>query len=350
MKNVALGMSGGVDSSVAAYLLKKQGYKVTGIYLQMTDKENVDQSLIDAQRVSEQLGIEFRHFDIRDQFKEKVISYFKDSYLNSITPNPCIVCNREIKFKLFFELIKDLDFDYISTGHYVKILQDEESSLYYLGKAEDEKKDQTYFLYYLNQDILSKVIFPLGNYKKEDVKKIANEIGLNVAQKKESQEICFIADNDYKKYLRKAFGERTFNKGPVIDMDGNIIGEHLGLPFYTIGQRKGLGISLEYPAYVVGWDQNKNILQIGKNEDLFSDRLIAGEINKLDGNPFEEDLEYDIKIRYSVKTSKGKVKNLRDNKIEVHFTEAQRAITPGQSVVIYKKDRLIGGGVIQSSR
>lgn len=350
MKKIALGMSGGVDSSVAAYLLKEQGFEVTGIYLQMTDKEDIDQSYIDAQKVSEQLGIEFRHYDIRKQFKEKVISYFMDSYLNGITPNPCIVCNREIKFKLFFELIKDLDFDYIATGHYVKVSQDKESSLYYLGKAEDEIKDQTYFLYYLNQAILSKALFPLGNYKKEEVKKIAKEIGLHVAQKSESQEICFITDNDYKNYLRQAFGDKTFNKGPVIDMDGAKIGEHLGLPFYTIGQRKGLGISLEYPAYVVGWDQKNNTLQLGRNEDLFSDRLIAGEINVLDGNSFEEDLDYDIKIRYSVKTSRGKVKNLKNNRIEVNFTEAQRAITPGQSVVIYKNERLIGGGVIQSSR
>lgn len=350
MKKVAVGLSGGVDSSVTAYLLKKEGYEVTGVYLRMIENENADQSFLDAQRIAEQLGIEFKHYDVTKIFKEKVISYFTEAYITGITPNPCIVCNREIKFKLFFDLLKDLEFDYFATGHYVKVVKDEESSLYYLAKAEDEKKDQTYFLYSLTQDILKKVIFPLGAYKKEEVKKIAKETDLFVALKKESQEICFIPDNDYKKYLINIFGEKVFKKGPVVDMEGNIVGEHLGLPFYTIGQRKGLGLSMESPVYVIGWNHKNNILNIGKNKDLFSSKLIADEVNIVDGNTFDENVEYDIKIRYSVKTAKGKVKNLPEGKIQVDFIEPQRAITPGQSVVFYKKDYLIGGGVIINNR
>lgn len=346
MKKVVVGMSGGVDSSVTAYLLKKQGYEVIGVYLQMIEKENAEKAFNDAQRVAEQLGIEFRHYDIRDKFKEKVISYFTEAYISGITPNPCVVCNREIKFKLFFELVKELDVDYLATGHYVRVLKNKETGLYHLGKAEDTFKDQTYFLYYLNQDVLSRVIFPLGDYKKEEVKKIAAENGLHVAQKSESQEICFIPDNDYKRYLKEAFGENAFQKGPVYDLEGNKVGEHLGLPFYTIGQRKGLGISLEYPAYVIGTDKEKNALYLGKNENLFSNKLIAGEINLLVGGSFDENEEYDIKIRYSVRTSKGRVKNLSKGRVEISFTEAQRAITPGQSVVLYKDDLLVGGGVI----
>lgn len=346
MKKVAVGMSGGVDSSVTAYLLKKQGYEVVGVYLQMIEKEDAEKGLTDAKRVAEQLGIEFRHFDIRDKFKEKVIKYFTDSYIAGITPNPCVVCNREIKFKLFFDLVKEFDVDYLATGHYVKVIKDEKTGYFHLGKAEDLFKDQTYFLYYLNQDVLSKVIFPLGDYEKEDVKKIAAEAGLHVAQKSESQEICFIPDNDYKRYLREAFGDKAFKKGPVFDLEGKKVGEHHGLPFYTIGQRKGLGISMEYPAYVIGTDKEKNALYLGKNENLFSNKLTAGEVNLLTGETFEENIEYDIKIRYSTKTSKGRVKNLPDGKIEVSFTEPQRAITPGQSVVLYKGDLLVGGGVI----
>lgn len=349
MKKVAVGMSGGVDSSVTAYLLKEQGYQVIGVYLQMIEKEDAAKGLNDARKVAEQLGIEFRHFDIRDKFKEKVIKYFTDSYLAGITPNPCVFCNREIKFKLFFDLVKDLDVDYLATGHYVKVLKNEENGKYYLGKASDEKKDQTYFLYYLNQDVLKKVIFPLGDFIKDEVKEIAGKAGLHVAQKSESQEICFIPDNDYKKYLRTAFGEKAFKKGPVFDMEGNLVGEHMGLPFYTIGQRKGLGISMEYPAYVIATDIEKNALYLGEPENLFSNKLTASEINLLDGGAFEEDWEYDIKIRYSVRTAKGKVKYLPDGNIQVLFSEPQRAITPGQSVVFYKKNLLIGGGVILNS-
>jgi len=346
MKKVAVGMSGGVDSSVTAYLLKKQGYEVVGVYLQMIEKDDAEKGLSDAKRVADQLEIEFKHFDIRKEFQEKVIKYFKDSYISGITPNPCIVCNREIKFKLFFDLVKDLDVDYIATGHYVRVIEDKKTGYYYLGKAEDQFKDQTYFLYYLNQNVLKRVLFPLGEYKKDDVKRIAAEAGLHVAQKSESQEICFIPDNDYKKYLKNAFGENTFKKGPVFDLDGKKVGEHLGLPFYTIGQRKGLGISMEYPAYVVGMDKVKNALYLGRNENLFSDKLIAGQVNSTTGKIFDEDVEYDIKIRYSVKTSTGKVKNLTDGKIEVIFKEPQRAITPGQSVVLYNQELLVGGGVI----
>ena len=349
MKKVAVGMSGGVDSAVTAYLLKKQGYHVIGVYMQMIDSGNYEKNLSDAQKVAEMLGIDFKYYDIRDSFREKVIKYFTDSYVKGLNPNPCVICNKEIKFKLFFDLVKEFDVDYISTGHYARTGQDPATGQFFIKKAKDLNKDQTYFLYYLNQSVLKKVIFPLGDYYKDEVKEIAEKAGLHIARKSESQEICFIPDNDYKKYLVSIYGQESFKKGDILDQKGKKIGEHKGLPFYTIGQRKGLGISLEYPSYVTGFNEKNNILYIGRNEDLFSNKLIAGDYNLIHVDDFDEGMEYDIKIRYSVKTSKGIVKKIGDNKIEVIFKEPQRAITPGQSVVFYQEDYLIGGGIILES-
>lgn len=346
MKKIALGMSGGLDSSVAAYLLKEEGWQVTGVYLQMLEDDQAQAAIDDARRVAQDLDIDFFVFDVRKTFREKVIDYFTETYIKGLTPNPCVVCNREIKFKLLFDLVKDLDINYIASGHYVDIFYDEEKSFYYLKKAKDLTKDQSYFLYYLNQESLSRIVFPLASYTKEQVKEIALEAGLHIAGKKDSQEICFINNNDYKKFLQASFGPNTFKEGPVYNMDGELLGQHEGLPFYTIGQRKGLGISLREPAYVIKKDRQKNALYLGKNEDLFSKGLIAGETNLVDGRLFDENYYYDVKIRYSLQTAEARVKHLDDHKIEVSFKEAQRAISPGQSLVIYKDDILVGGGVI----
>ncbi len=347
MNKIAVGMSGGVDSSVTAYLLKKQGYEVTGVYLQMIDDIHAEKAAGDAKKVADQIGIDFNRYDIRDKFKEKVIAYFTESYLAGVTPNPCVVCNKEIKFKLFFDLVKELGIDTIATGHYVKVEKDTQSGKYLLKKAEDERKDQTYFLYNLTQEVLQKVKFPLGDYKKDKVKEMADEAGLHVAKKSESQEICFISDNDYKSYLKEYYGDQVFQKGPIIDQQGNFVGEHTGLPFYTIGQRKGIGLSLDYPAYVTGFNQKENVLYIGEQNDLFTDTLTAEKYNLLHLDSFDEEYEYDIKIRYSNYTSKGYIKVNPDQTIIVNFKEPQRAVTPGQSVVFYDGDILIGGAVIR---
>ncbi len=349
MKKVALGMSGGVDSSVSALLLKEAGYEVTGVYLQMLEKDKSQAASEDARQVAEKLGIDFLVFDVRKEFKEKVIDYFTDSYLKGLTPNPCVVCNREIKFKLFFDLVKDLDIQYLASGHYVDLYHDPQKNAYYLKQARDLSKDQSYFLYYLNQASLSKTIFPLASYTKEEVKELALKADLHLARKKDSQEICFISDNDYKKFLLESIGQKAFAKGPVYNMQGELLGQHQGLPFYTIGQRKGLGLSLKEPAYVVSKNLEGNALYLGQDKDLYSGGLLADELNLVDGSLLDENIIYDVKIRYSLKTAQARVKHLSKDKIEVYFLENQRAISPGQSIVIYKDNILLAGGVILKS-
>lgn len=349
MKKVALGMSGGVDSSVSAFLLKEAGCEVIGVYLQMLEKEDSQAAMEDARRVCEKLNIDFFVFDVRKEFKEKVIDYFTGAYLKGLTPNPCVVCNREIKFKLFFDLVKDLDIDYLASGHYVDIFFDQDKSACYLKQAKDLSKDQSYFLYYLNQDFLSKTLFPLATYTKEEVKELALKAGLHLARKKDSQEICFISNNDYKAFLLDSFGPEAFAKGPVYNMQGKLLGQHQGLPFYTIGQRKGLGLSLQEPAYVVSKDLENNALYLGQDQDLYSEGLLADQLNLVDGQLLDENTLYDVKIRYSLKTAQAKIKHSQADKIEVYFQEAQRAISPGQSVVIYKDNILLAGGVILKS-
>ena len=346
MNKIAVGMSGGVDSSVTAWLLKQQGYEVTGVYLRMIDHPNADKAVSDAKKVADQIGIDFREYDIRKEFKEKVEAYFSDAYLSGVTPNPCVVCNREIKFRLFFDLLKESGIDTIATGHYLNVQKDAETGKYIMRKAADPQKDQTYFLYHLSQEVLQKVMFPLAEYSKEQVKQMAADAGLHIAQKDESQEICFIPENDYKKYLKKHFGEETFIPGPIVDQQGHVVGTHTGLPFYTIGQRKGIGLSLSYPAYVTGFNHHQNTLYIGEKDQLFSDTLLAADYHLIHQDTFAPDKEYDIKIRYSSYTSKGKVSVNHDNTLRVTFNEPQRAITPGQSVVFYDGDVLIGGGII----
>lgn len=346
MKKIAVGMSGGVDSAVTAWLLHQKGYEVTGVYLRMIPQDNWQKSMEDARAVAEKIGIPFTYYDIRKEFQEAVIRYFTDAYFSGITPNPCIICNREIKFKLFFNLARELGISNIATGHYLRLEEEPDTKKLMIRKAKDLNKDQTYFLYYLSQEVLRHSEFPLGEYTKQEVKDIAEKAGLPVARKQESQEICFIPENDYKAYLLENFGKQAFTPGQILDRDWKVVGTHHGLPFYTIGQRKGLGVAMPYPAYVTGFDKVNNRLFIGRNQDLFSSRLVASSCNLVHKEQVEEGEVYDIKIRYSLHTAKGTVRSLPDNRLEVSFFEPQRAITPGQSMVFYQGEILIGGGII----
>lgn len=330
---VAVGISGGVDSSVSAYLLKKEGHDVLGITLKLFDDSNTEKMLNDSKIVCEQLGIKHIILDLTKQFKEIVINNFIESYKNGKTPNPCVLCNKYFKFGLLYEKAKELGYDYIATGHYVDI-KDNKLCIC------DSKKDQSYFLHGINKDILDKIIFPLKRFKnKEEVREIAKLNNLLTFDKKDSQEICFIENDDYVEYLSNYLSSK---EGNIVDLNGNILGKHNGLYKYTIGQRKGLGISSLSPLYVIEIDVLNNQIIVGKNEDLFKKNLVANNVNLLVDELPSRCL---AKVR-----SRGSLVpctvHLENNLLQVVFDEEQRAITKGQSVVLYKDDICLGGGTI----
>lgn len=348
-KRVLLGMSGGVDSSVAAHLLKERGYEVVGVTMKLwSDSNEIDTPTKDARKVCEKLGIEFHEVDFKKEFKEKVIDNFIDEYFKGHTPNPCVYCNKNIKFDDLFKKADELNCKYVATGHYALIGHNEETGKYELRKAKNDKKDQTYVLYNLNQEKLSRIIFPIGEYEKDKIREIAQDIGLEVHNKPESQDICFIPDGDYEKFIKENSDRQIF-KGSFVDGDGNVLGSHNGIINYTIGQRKGLGITFGKPTYVVGIDGNENTITLGDNEDLYTDSLIAKDVNFtiFDIKELKEDLRVEAKIRYSASPSKAIVTKIDDNRVQVKFDIPQRAITKGQSVVFYKGEVLLGGGIIE---
>ncbi len=353
-KTVVLGMSGGVDSSVSAYLLKEQGYNVIGVTMQIWQNDDVCNiqddggccglsAVEDARKVAESLDIPFYVMNFRDEFKKNVIDYFVDEYVKGSTPNPCIACNRFVKWESFLQKSLALGADYIATGHYAKIVE-LDNGRYALHKSVTAKKDQTYALYNLTQEHLKHTLMPAGDYTKEEIRDIAEKIGLDVANKPDSQEICFIPDGDVGKFIDKSCGG-VQKVGNFIDKDGNILGEHKGIYRYTIGQRKGLGIAFGKPMYVIDIDERTCNITLGSNEDLFTNKLRANDINFVAYDCFDEDKFYDVKIRYSHKPAQAKVKMV-DGVMEVEFVEAQRAITKGQAVVVYDGDVIVGGGTI----
>ncbi|KAJ51849.1 tRNA-specific 2-thiouridylase [Clostridium tetanomorphum] len=354
-KKVVLGMSGGVDSSVAAYLLLKEGYEVIGVTMQIwqNDEEYEEKeggccslsSVNDARRVAYKLGIPFYVMNFKDKFKEKVITNFIDEYIKGNTPNPCISCNKYIKFDSFLKKALKLGADYIATGHYAKIEKNNEGR-FIVKKGVDSRKDQSYVLYNFTQFQLKHTLLPCGDYTKDEIRAIAKEIGLNVYNKKDSEEICFIPDDDHGKFINKEEGDKI-KKGNFIDKKGNILGKHKGIVYYTIGQRKGLGISLGKPMYVIDIDGDTGDITLGDNKDLFKKHLIAKELNFIPFDTLNSSMEVDIKVRYSTISSKGIIMPLEENKIEVQFFNPHRAITRGQSVVFYLENILIGGGIIE---
>ena len=351
-KKVVLGMSGGVDSSVAVYLLQKAGYEVHGVHMLMIPDEFAPNphAADDAESVAKQFNISFSVLDVRDKFKEIIISQFANEYSNGRTPNPCILCNKMFKFGFLADELKKFNADFISTGHYVNVTDCPNNldlnCTKLFQKAADTKKDQSYFLAMVNPKIVDKCFFPLGGYTKEQVRDIAREIGLSVAEKKDSQEICFIPDNDYKNCLAKVLPKSAFRTGKVYHADGTYLGVHNGIQNYTIGQRKGLGISLGKPAYVVRLDAKRNQVILGDNEHLMSNILTAHDNNYFIDVPVEQPFAIEAKIRYRAQAAPATLLRHADGSSTVTFDEAQRAITPGQCVAYYINDLLIGGGII----
>ncbi|MCM8756669.1 MAG: tRNA 2-thiouridine(34) synthase MnmA [Candidatus Omnitrophica bacterium] len=341
-KKVLVAMSGGVDSSVSAYLLKKEGYDVAGITMILGSKTNKSSCglnpIEDAKMVCDRLGIPHYVIDFTKDLEDKVISKFIGEYLNGRTPNPCIDCNRFLKFELLLDKANELGFDFLATGHYAKIERIENE--FFLKRAEDKKKDQSYFLYAINKEKLSSIIFPLANLTKERVFQIAKELNLGLISKPQSQDICFI-QGDYRKFLISRHID--IKGGDIVDTKENLLGKHKGIFFYTIGQREKLGISYSQPLYVLSIDKELNRIIVGEKDELFAKGLIAEEINllvkKIPNQAY-------AKIRYQHKEARCKV-YLEGGKIKVFFEEKQSAITPGQSLVLYDKDLVLGGGMIK---
>ena len=313
-RRVLLGMSGGVDSSVSALLLKNEGYEVIGVTLSLSNYTDAK----DAKEVCDKIGIEHISIDMQESFKKYVISNFIDCYSKALTPNPCIECNRKLKFGEMYKKAKELNCDFLATGHYAKIEYDNNYNQFVLRKCLNENKDQSYVLYTMKEEILDKVLFPLGNFKsKEEIRKIAKENNLvNVANKPDSEDICFIPDGNYKKFLENN-GDIKPKPGNIVMNDGTILGKHNGLYNYTIGQRKGMGISYKEPLFVIGFNVRKNELIVGTMKEAFKKEAI---------------------ITLNV---------INEDKIKINFEEPEKSLTPGQSAVFYLDDVVVGGGIIE---
>ena len=357
---VLVGLSGGVDSAVAAKLLIDQGYDVTGVTMQLLPKlsgiykEQTD-DIEDAKKVAAKLGIKHIVYDMRETFKTEIIDYFVEEYKQGRTPNPCFICNSKIKFGLFLEQALKDGFDKIATGHYAKIekTEIEGDERFLLRQAEDVQKDQSYFLALLTQEQLSHSIFPLGDFTKEKVRSIAEDAGLINAHRPDSQDICFVPDDDYTRVIN-ALAAGSFKEGKFVDTRGNEIGRHKGLQYYTIGQRRGLAIAMGYPVYVVKKDAKANTVTVGKDEELFAESLIASKVNIISKKTIDKEIDIEIKTRYRQQKKKAKLIPLKNEefkptgKFKVEFIEPEKAVAEGQAAVFYAGDYIIGGGIIES--
>lgn len=354
---VVVGMSGGVDSSVAAYILKKQGYEVIGITMQVwPEMEEIEVERVggccglsavdDARSVANKLKIPFYVMNFKDIFEKKVIQYFVNEYISGRTPNPCIACNKFMKFEELLRRAHNLGAYYVATGHYAKIVYDESMDKYRIKRSNAAAKDQTYALYNFTQEQLTHTLMPLGEFaSKEEVRKIAAELGLATASKPDSQEICFVKDNDYGKFIAQRKPEHIC-PGNFVDKNGKILGRHKGIVYYTIGQRKGLGIALGKPMYVIDIDSKKNEVILGENKDVFGTELIADKLNMVYLNKIQDSIKVKAQIRYNAHPADATLYPEKEKQVRVVFDHPQRAITPGQAVVFYDGDFLMGGGTI----
>lgn len=354
-KRVVVGMSGGVDSSVAAYLLKEAGYEVIGVTMQIWQREDEDtvsenggccglSAVEDARRVSQRLGIPHYVMNFRDEFQDKVIRYFMEEYLAGRTPNPCIACNRYVKWESLLERSMQIGADYIATGHYSRIAH-LPNGRYAIQCSATAAKDQTYALYNLTQEQLAHTLMPVGDYEKSRIREIADEIGLTVAHKPDSMEICFVPDGDYARYIDENSG-RVLPEGNFVTTDGRVVGRHKGITHYTVGQRKGLNLSMGRPVFVVEIRPETNEVVIGDSQDVFTDRLVCTNLNYMSVPDFEDDMPVTAKIRYNHRGAKARVRKLDEDMAEVIFDEPVRAVTPGQAVVFYDGEYVAGGGTI----
>ncbi|MDR1627982.1 MAG: tRNA 2-thiouridine(34) synthase MnmA [Oscillospiraceae bacterium] len=355
MKKVLMAMSGGVDSSVSAYILKKQGYDVIGTTLKLFDKEEDYEDnktccslndIDDARCVANKLDIPFYVFNFKDEFKKNVISKFVSSYLNGSTPNPCIDCNKFIKFDKMLRRSKELDCNFIATGHYAIIEKDDITGKYLLKKAKDINKDQSYFLYFLTQNQLEHTLFPVGNlYKQQEVRKIALENNFINSKKPDSQDICFISNGNYSNFINN-YVNYDIPCGNFIDIDGNILGKHSGIINYTIGQRKGLGLSFKEPMYVGKINPKTNDVVLCQKESLYRKTFTVKDINLISVNLINEPLKVKVKTRYRQVEQPAMVSQIENDLLHVELDVPQKAITKGQALVMYDGDIVVGGGII----
>lgn len=357
---VVVGMSGGVDSTVAAFQLKKMGYDVIGVNMRLWQDDYLSEmhfntdggccslsSVEDARRVCEQMDIPFYALDFKTVFKETVVDYFIEEYKNGRTPNPCIACNKFVKFEALIEKAHQLGAYYVATGHYAKVFYDAEKDRFLVEQSEAQQKDQTYAIYNLTQSQLKHILMPLGEFKsKDEVREIAAELDFQISKKSDSQEICFVPDKDYVGFLKRN-SDVVEEKGEFVDASGRVLGRHNGIINYTIGQRKGLGITFGKPMYVIDIDARNNKVMLGDNNEAYSRALIASDINFIPFEGLKEPMSCEAKIRYTAGAAPCTIYPLGDNSVKVVFEAPQRAITPGQAVVFYIGKLLLGGGTIE---
>ena len=352
MTKVVVAMSGGVDSSVAAALLKEQGYDVMGMMLRLWSEPGKEESnrcctpdsMAQARRVAAKLDIPFYVIDAKDVFRDTVVQYFLDGYARGETPNPCLICNRQIRWTFLLDHALALGAEYMATGHYVRTRKDERGKSELL-RAVDRSKDQSYVLHVLTQEKLKHALFPVGDYPKTQIRAIAERHGLPTASRKDSQDLCFLAGEDYRNFLQRNASELLM-PGEILTRDGRPVGSHTGLANYTIGQRKGLGIASPVPLYVLGKNAVANTLIVGTQDELGSSELTARDVNWVAGEAPEEPFRADVKIRYTAKEAEALVTPLDGNQVQVQFDAPQRDITAGQAAVFLKGDLMIGGGII----
>ncbi|HSH03113.1 MAG TPA: tRNA 2-thiouridine(34) synthase MnmA [Anaerolineae bacterium] len=351
---VVVAMSGGVDSSVAAALLVQQGYEVIGMMMRLWSEPGIGpdaplnrcctpDQMADARRIADQLGIPFYVVDVKDYFRQTIVQFFIDEHAHGRTPNPCIECNRQIRFHYLLQRALAMDADYLATGHYARVTHDDDG--YHLWAGVDTHKDQSYVLHVLSQEELGHVLFPVGDYTKDQIRQLAADFGLPVASKKDSMDLCFLGDNDYRRFLREHAPDIS-QPGPILDHNGQHLGQHNGLPFYTIGQRKGLGISTDEPVYVIRKDIANNALIVAPRHAISQQTINVRQVNWIDGHPRSQPTPITVKIRYKARPIPATVIATAPEQALVTLNDPLGGITPGQGAVFYQGDQCIGGGII----